>query len=443
MALVQQGKAIDEKLLNNYVNRELPTPTIDNINTLEDRLLRLLRSEQRSSTLCFRYNDLCALDTIQVDVEPEKKGIIIRHVEYAITSMRQNNKVLRRYNDFVALHELLTLKYPYRIIPILPPKKTVNVDKEFIEERRRALKRYIQILCRHPTISDTEIIKFFLTFRGESCGDNMKATYKNTLDEFSSEPRSLLNTNDNTDKFGEDSDGIKIFRISQTHMSFIHQQLSHVRECLISIHDKHSKNADDFTNIEKTFQALSSESTNIDRWATGSNDYWPTIQVGLADLPVEMSAISERIHEQCKRDDEVISDHLDMLIDLLQGYKDLCKRFEEALLSEQKAIQKANNQQQRRPTITTDTSTKNEINLDLLEKRNRHALKCVQIETQLIYANLEAFVYILSSLGNSQCKGSSDLLNIWKSFASKISQLGQNYINKSPIQRTHTIGLRK
>ncbi|CAF1582440.1 unnamed protein product, partial [Adineta steineri] len=81
--------------------------------------------------------------------------------------------------------------------------------------------------------------------------------------------------------------------------------------------------------------------------------------------------------------------------------------------------------------------------LDLLEKRNRHALKCVQIETQLIYANLEAFVYILSSLGNSQCKGSSDLLNIWKSFASKISQLGQNYINKSPIQRTHTIGLRK
>ncbi|CAF3854524.1 unnamed protein product, partial [Adineta steineri] len=128
---------------------------------------------------------------------------------------------------------------------------------------------------------------------------------------------------------------------------------------------------------------------------------------------------------------------------LRKGYKDLCKRFEEALLSEQKAIQKANNQQQRRPTITTDTSTKNEINLDLLEKRNRHALKCVQIETQLIYANLEAFVYILSSLGNSQCKGSSDLLNIWKSFASKISQLGQNYINKSPIQRTHTIGLRK
>jgi hypothetical protein len=34
-----------------------------------------------------------------------------------------------------------------------------------------------------------------------------------------------------------------------------------------------------------------------------------------------MNAVSERIHEQCKRDDDVINDHLDMLIELLQGYK--------------------------------------------------------------------------------------------------------------------------
>jgi hypothetical protein len=40
------------------------------------------------------------------------------------------------------------------------------VDKEFIEERRRSLKRYLQILCRHPTICETELIKFFLTFQG-------------------------------------------------------------------------------------------------------------------------------------------------------------------------------------------------------------------------------------------------------------------------------------
>jgi len=52
---------------------------------------------------------------------------------------------------------------------------------------------------------------------------------------------------------------------------------------------------------------------------------------------------------------------------------------------------------------------KNDTNLDTIEKRNNHALKCIQIETQLIYANLEAFVYILSGLGNIQYKVSSDV----------------------------------
>ncbi len=40
------------------------------------------------------------------------------------------------------------------------------VDKEFIEERRRSLKHFLEILCRHPIICETEIIKFFLTFQG-------------------------------------------------------------------------------------------------------------------------------------------------------------------------------------------------------------------------------------------------------------------------------------
>ena len=69
------------------------------------------------------------------------------------------------------------------------------------------------------------------------------------------------------------------------------------------------------------FRALGSDPSSIDRWATGPNDYWPRIQVGLADLPMEMNALSERVKEQCKRDDEVINEHLDMLVELLQGYK--------------------------------------------------------------------------------------------------------------------------
>jgi hypothetical protein len=66
---------------------------------------------------------------------------------------------------------------------------------------------------------------------------------------------------------------------------------------------------------------ISTDTTQVERWATGLNDYWPTIQSGLVELPIEINAVAERINEQCKHEDEVINDHLDMLIELLQGYK--------------------------------------------------------------------------------------------------------------------------
>ena len=74
------------------------------------------------------------------------------------------------------------------------------------------------------------------------------------------------------------------------------------------------------------FRLISTDSTQVERWATGLNDYWPTIQSGLVDLPVEINAVAERIHEECKHEDEVINDHLDMLIELLQGYRVMNRR---------------------------------------------------------------------------------------------------------------------
>jgi len=45
----------------------------------------------------------------------------------------------------------------------------------------------------------------------------------------------------------------------------------------------------------------------------------------------------------------------------------------------------------------------------MLIKQNKFGLKCLKVETQLIYANLEAFVYILNNLAGSQTKGTTDV----------------------------------
>jgi hypothetical protein len=45
-----------------------------------------------------------------------------------------------------------------------------------------------------------------------------------------------------------------MFHISQTHITFIHQQLNSIRVCLKSINEKNLKNAEDCANMEKTLQ---------------------------------------------------------------------------------------------------------------------------------------------------------------------------------------------
>ena len=39
---------------------------------------------------------------------------------------RYKSTVLRRYNDFVAFQEIMLLRFPYRMIPRLPPKKMMG-----------------------------------------------------------------------------------------------------------------------------------------------------------------------------------------------------------------------------------------------------------------------------------------------------------------------------
>lgn len=68
---------------------------------------------------------------IKIKEVPEKEGLLFKHINYAIShelnlGMHGPNgvkKVVRRYSDFVWLLEFLLKKYPFRVIPGLPPKK--------------------------------------------------------------------------------------------------------------------------------------------------------------------------------------------------------------------------------------------------------------------------------------------------------------------------------
>ncbi|KAI5281612.1 Sorting nexin mvp1, partial [Ascosphaera aggregata] len=63
-------------------------------------------------------------EIISIVMLPEKEGMFMfQHRNYEVKSSRRESSVIRRYSDFVWLHDCLIKKYPFRQIPLLPPKR--------------------------------------------------------------------------------------------------------------------------------------------------------------------------------------------------------------------------------------------------------------------------------------------------------------------------------
>jgi len=66
-------------------------------------------------------------EVITVTSLPEKEGMFLfQHRNYQVTSARRNSKVIRRYSDFVWLLDCLHKRYPFRQLPLLPPKRVAS-----------------------------------------------------------------------------------------------------------------------------------------------------------------------------------------------------------------------------------------------------------------------------------------------------------------------------
>ncbi|KAL7272015.1 Sorting nexin mvp1 [Rhizina undulata] len=109
-------------------------------------------------------------ETVTVTVLPEKEGMFMfQHRNYQIASLRRGTRVVRRYSDFVWLLECLHKRYPFRQLPLLPPKRLavnghyLSADAGFLERRRRGLVRFTNALVRHPVLSQETLVVMFLT----------------------------------------------------------------------------------------------------------------------------------------------------------------------------------------------------------------------------------------------------------------------------------------
>jgi sorting nexin-8 len=72
-------------------------------------------------------NGAAVEEHILVTLMPEKEGMFFfQHHNYEVTSSRRGSKVVRRYSDFVWLLDCLHKRYPFRVLPLLPPKRVAG-----------------------------------------------------------------------------------------------------------------------------------------------------------------------------------------------------------------------------------------------------------------------------------------------------------------------------
>uniref|UniRef100_A0A3B3RJD1 Sorting nexin n=1 Tax=Paramormyrops kingsleyae TaxID=1676925 RepID=A0A3B3RJD1_9TELE len=113
--------------------------------------------------------------SLQMDcvVADPKKGSkmygLKSYIEYQVTPSTTNRPVNHRYKHFDWLYERLLEKFGSVIpIPSLPDKQvTGRFEEEFIKLRMERLQGWMTRMCRHPIVSDSEVLQLFLTYKDE------------------------------------------------------------------------------------------------------------------------------------------------------------------------------------------------------------------------------------------------------------------------------------
>ncbi|XP_069122788.1 sorting nexin-8-like [Argopecten irradians] len=71
-----------------------------------------------------------------------------------------------------------------------------------------------------------------------------------------------------------------------------------------------------------------------------------------------------------------------------------------------------------------------------MENRNYYSLHCLQMETQLIYANVEILYDVLGGMAETQAKSHTELSRVWN----EIRPIIENVIGKEISSRTSPVG---
>ncbi|KAF2189063.1 hypothetical protein K469DRAFT_702790 [Zopfia rhizophila CBS 207.26] len=262
-------------------------------------------------------------EVITVTAISEKEGMFMfQHRNYEVTSARRNSKVIRRYSDFVWLLDCLHKRYPFRQLPLLPPKRVaingnyLAADASFVEKRRKGLARFANALVRHPVLSQEQLVVMFLTVPTELAVWRKQATIS-VQDEFVGKPfppdlEDSLPKNLN-DLFNQVRSGVR--RSSEIYIS-----LCNMMERLTK---RNEGMAAEYLRFSTALQSLTEASA--DTYACDTNDV-PLLNEGLNSTAKHLDQSRSLLEDEARAWDEGTLEDLKRQRDCLVSMRDLFDR---------------------------------------------------------------------------------------------------------------------
>ncbi|XP_078220088.1 sorting nexin-8 isoform X3 [Callithrix jacchus] len=226
------------------------------------------------------------------------------------------------------------------------------------------------------------------------------------------------------------------FAISRELIRNIYNSFHKLRDRAERIASRAIDNAADLLIFGKELSAIGSDTTPLPSWAALNSSTWGSLKQALKGLSVEFALLADKAAQQGKQEENDVVEKLNLFLDLLQSYKDLCERHEKGVLHKhQRALHKYSLMkrqmmsaavQNREPESVEQLESRiveQENAIQTMELRNYFSLYCLHQETQLIHVYLPLTSHILRAFVNSQIQGHKEMSKVWNDLRPKLSCL--------------------
>ncbi|KAL4797819.1 hypothetical protein BDV19DRAFT_377331 [Aspergillus venezuelensis] len=263
-------------------------------------------------------------EVVTVTLLQEKEGMFMfQHRNYEVKSARRGSTVVRRYSDFVWLLDCLHKRYPFRQLPLLPPKRIsvngthLSADStSFLEKRRRGLVRFTNSLVSHPVLSQEQLVVMFLTVPTELSVWRKQATIS-VQDEFAGRvlPPELEDSLPSTliDTFDTVRSGVKRSAEVYINLCSLLERLAKRNEGLAADHLRFSLALQSLTEMTK------------DTYAVDTNDV-PLLNEGIKATARHLSASQSLLEDEARAWEDGMLEDLKRQRDHLVSVREMFER---------------------------------------------------------------------------------------------------------------------